>query len=114
MANPALTDGAVSPGAVAWVLTSTALVFLMTAGLSLFFENAVGAECFDSRSIWVRGLGLVCLAGLWTRLCSDGTYLVTVAAGRWPRHIRELYRVVEPVRRQVLDSSMAAWSATQT
>ena len=33
MANPALTEAAVSPGAVAWVLTSTALVFLMTAGL---------------------------------------------------------------------------------
>ena len=33
MANPALAEAAVSPGAVAWVLTSTALVFLMTAGL---------------------------------------------------------------------------------
>ena len=39
--NPALTEAAVDGGAVAWVLTSTALVFLMTAGLGFFYGGLV-------------------------------------------------------------------------
>lgn len=36
-----LSEDLVSAGAVAWMLTSTALVFIMTTGLSLFYGGLV-------------------------------------------------------------------------
>ncbi|CAJ1414984.1 unnamed protein product [Effrenium voratum] len=41
MANPPIDGSTVDTGAVSWVLTSTALVFLMTAGLGLFYGGLV-------------------------------------------------------------------------
>ncbi|CAE7236179.1 nrgA [Symbiodinium natans] len=60
MANPALTEGAVSPGAVAWVLTSTALVFLMTAGLGFFYGGLVrDTNIINTMMMSVVSMGIV-------------------------------------------------------
>ena len=62
MANPALTDDAVSPGAVAWVLTSTAFVFLMTAGLGFFYGGLVrDTNIINTMMMSVVSMGIVTL-----------------------------------------------------
>ena len=62
MANPALTEDAVSPGAVAWVLTSTALVFLMTAGLGFFYGGLVrDTNIINTMMMSVVSMGIVTL-----------------------------------------------------
>lgn len=62
MANPALTEDAVSPGAVAWVLTSTAFVFLMTAGLGFFYGGLVrDTNIINTMMMSVVSMGIVTL-----------------------------------------------------
>ena len=62
MANPALTDDAVNPGAVAWVLTSTAFVFLMTAGLGFFYGGLVrDTNIINTMMMSVVSMGIVTL-----------------------------------------------------
>ena len=52
-----LAAATVDAGATAWVLTSTALVFLMTAGLSFFYGGLVR----DTSIINTMTLGVICL-----------------------------------------------------
>ena len=62
MANPALTEDAVNPGAVAWVLTSTAFVFLMTAGLGFFYGGLVrDTNIINTMMMSVVSMGIVTL-----------------------------------------------------
>ena len=39
-----VTGGAINPGDVAWMLTATGLVLLMTPGLSFFYGGMVGLQ----------------------------------------------------------------------
>ena len=62
MANPALTEDAVNTGAVAWVLTSAALVFLMTAGLGFFYGGLVrDTNVINTMMMSVASMAIVCL-----------------------------------------------------
>ena len=62
MANPALTEDAVNAGAVAWVLTSTAFVFLMTAGLGFFYGGLVrDTNIINTMMMSVVSMGIVTL-----------------------------------------------------
>ena len=58
-----LTDDAVNAGAVAWVLTSTALVFLMTAGLGFFYGGLVrDTNIINTMMMSVISMGIVCFS----------------------------------------------------
>mmetsp|Transcript_13578 Transcript_13578/g.32395 ORF Transcript_13578/g.32395 Transcript_13578/m.32395 type:complete len:432 (+) Transcript_13578:47-1342(+) len=62
MANPELSEAAVDAGAVAWVLTSTALVFLMTAGLGFFYGGLVkDTSIINTLMMSVISMGIVTL-----------------------------------------------------
>ena len=62
MANPVLTEDAVNTGAVAWVLTSAALVFLMTAGLGFFYGGLVrDTNVINTMMMSVASMAIVCL-----------------------------------------------------
>ncbi|CAK9089989.1 Ammonium transporter (Ammonia channel) (Ammonium channel) [Durusdinium trenchii] len=62
MGNPALSEDAVSTGAVAWVLTSAALVFLMTAGLGFFYGGLVrDTNIINTMMMSVVSMGIVCI-----------------------------------------------------
>eukprot|EP00913_Durusdinium_trenchii_P029016 g27206.t1 len=62
MAHPALTEDAVNTGAVAWVLTSAALVFLMTAGLGFFYGGLVrDTNVINTMMMSVASMAIVCL-----------------------------------------------------
>ncbi|CAE7554909.1 amt [Symbiodinium natans] len=55
-----LTEAAVDAGAVAWVLTSTALVFLMTAGLGFFYGGLVrDTNIINTMMMSVVSMGIV-------------------------------------------------------
>ena len=63
MAHPALTEDAVNTGAVAWVLTSAALVFLMTAGLGFFYGGLVrDTNVINTMMMSVASMAIVCLS----------------------------------------------------
>ncbi|CAK9114838.1 unnamed protein product [Durusdinium trenchii] len=62
MGNPTLTEDAVNTGAVAWVLTSAALVFLMTAGLGFFYGGLVrDTNVINTMMMSVASMAIVCL-----------------------------------------------------
>ena len=63
MALVDLTVDAVNAGAVAWVLTSTALVFLMTAGLGFFYGGLVrDTNIINTMMMSVISMGIVCFS----------------------------------------------------
>ena len=63
MALVDLNEEAVSAGAVAWVLTSAALVFLMTAGLGFFYGGLVrDTNIINTMMMSVISMGIVCFS----------------------------------------------------